>query len=86
MNVSYVSAGARLFEIAHGSFSLFLLLLQDYKMDKPRDDLFDSSFASFDHRSEAFRQKMFEHFLVKQSQLWPDIEEILENNEPVKPI
>lgn len=53
-------------------------------MDKPMDDLFDSSFASFDHRSEAFRQKMFEHFLAKQSQLWPDIEEILENNESVK--
>jgi hypothetical protein len=27
---------------------------------------------------------MFEHFLAKQSQLWPDTEEILENNEPVK--
>jgi hypothetical protein len=53
-------------------------------MGKTSDNLFDSSFASFDHRSEAFRQKMFEHFLTKQSQLWPDIEEILENNEPVK--
>ena len=53
-------------------------------MDKPRDNLFDSSFALFDHRSEAFRQKMSEHFLAKQSQLWLDIEEILENNEPVK--
>jgi deoxyribodipyrimidine photolyase len=50
-------------------------------MEKPSNDLFDSSFALFDHRSEAFRQKMFEHFLAKRSQLWPDIEEILENNE-----
>jgi hypothetical protein len=53
-------------------------------MDKPRNDLFDSSFASFDHRSEAFRQKMSEYFLAKQSQLWPDIEEILENHELIK--
>lgn len=27
---------------------------------------------------------MSEHFLAKQSQLWLDVEEILENNEPVK--
>jgi hypothetical protein len=55
-------------------------------MEKPSNDLFDSSFALFDHRSEAFRQKMFEHFLAKRSQLWPDIEEILENNESAKSI
>jgi len=55
-------------------------------MEKPSNDLFDSSFASFDHRSETFRQKMFEHFLAKRSELWLDIEEILENNEPAKPV
>jgi hypothetical protein len=55
-------------------------------MEKPSNDLFDSSFASFDHRSETFRQKMFEHFSTKQSQFWLDFEDILENNEPAKPI
>lgn len=50
------------------------------------EDSFDGSFASFDHRSETFRQKMFEHFSAKQLQFWPDIEEILEDNEPAEPI
>ena len=78
--VNVLPGGARVFETAW----FILLLLKDYKMDKPRDNLFDSSFALFDHRSEAFRQKMSEHFLAKQSQLWLDVEEILENNDPVK--
>lgn len=55
-------------------------------MEKPDDDLFDSSFALFDHRSETFRQKMCEHFSAKRSRLSPGIEEIPENNEPAKPI
>jgi hypothetical protein len=66
--------------------AFFCSSYQDYKMEKPSNDLFDSSFASFDHRSEAFRQKMFEHFLAKRSELWLDFEEILENNEPAKPV
>lgn len=36
--------------------------------------LFGMTLALFDHRSEAFRQKMFNHFQSKGRQLWTDIE------------
>lgn len=65
-------------------YSIFYSSCQDNEMEKPHHDLFDGSFA-FDRRSETFRQKMFEHFSVKQSLLSDDMEEILENDEPSEP-
>lgn len=37
-------------------------------------DLFGITLAVFDRRSEAFRQKMLDHFQSKDRQLWKDIE------------
>lgn len=44
-------------------------------MSKRNDqDLFGMTLALFDHRSEAFRQKMSNHFQSKGRPLWTDIE------------
>ncbi|SEO01341.1 hypothetical protein SAMN05216404_11016 [Nitrosospira multiformis] len=36
--------------------------------------LFGNAFASFDHRSAAFRQKMFEHFQTNKRRQWKKVE------------
>lgn len=40
---------------------------------RTNQDLLGITSASFDHRSEAFRQKMFNHFQSKGRQLWTEI-------------
>ncbi|SEL08780.1 hypothetical protein [Nitrosovibrio tenuis] len=54
-------------------------------MKKYDHDLFDFAFALLDHRSEAFRQKMFKHFQSTGRRLWTDVEKIpgRKRNEPI---
>ena len=48
-------------------------------MKKRNDqDLFGIAFASFDHRSAAFRQKMFKHFQANSQKHWRTIEKLPE--------
>lgn len=48
-------------------------------MKKQRDQvLFGNAFASFDHRSAAFRQKMFEHFQTNKRRQWKTVERLPE--------
>lgn len=47
----------------YGLFPILFTPLRDRKMMKRNDqDVFGIAFASCDHRSAAFRQKMFKHF------------------------
>ena len=48
-------------------------------MKKHRDQvLFGNAFASFDPRSAAFRQKMFEHFQTNKCEQWKTVERLSE--------
>jgi hypothetical protein len=48
-------------------------------MKKHRDQvLFGNAFASFDPRSAAFRQKMFEHFQTNKCKQWKTVERLPE--------
>ena len=47
-------------------------------MRKRNDDVFGIASALFDHRSAAFRQKMFRHFQSSGHEHWISIEKIPE--------
>lgn len=48
-------------------------------------DLFDVTFPQFDYRSEAFRQKMLNHFHSNSRKLWAGIE-IMQDRKKYNPV